>query len=115
LRLGLLGWLWGRPGNIEGTGRRARHVAGTEAEIVGIARRHRGDIGHGLRLKLDDPRFELSIDPPQKRADVEIEHRAVGVDDPARLRPWGERMERALLERLHHFRPGPNARREVHF
>jgi hypothetical protein len=118
LRLGLrrlLLLLRGRPGNIEGIRRRTCGAAGREAELVGVWRRHRGDIEHRLRLELDDPRLELSVDAPQQRAHVEIKHRAIGIDDPAGLGPGRQRMERALLERLHDVGAGPNARGKIHF
>jgi hypothetical protein len=72
-------------------------------------------IGHRLRLKLDDPRFELGIDAPQERADIEIENGAIGIHHAAGLGPRRQRIERPLLERLHHLGPGPYPRCEVHF
>jgi hypothetical protein len=87
-------------------------IAGSK--IAGIGCRHDGDLRHGLRLKLDDPCLDLRIDAPQKRANIEIEHRAIGVDHAARFGPRRQRVECTLLERLHDFGPRSNSRSQVH-
>jgi hypothetical protein len=84
-----------RPGIIESVGCGAARVAGSK--IAGIGRRHYRHIRHRLWLKLDDARLDLSIDAPQKRTDIEIEHRAIGIHHATGLGPRGKRVERALL------------------
>ena len=77
--------------------------------------RHDGDIRHSLRPKFNDSGFKLSVDAPKQRARVEIEHRAVSVDDAARLRPRRQRIKRALLKCLDHLDRGGNPRGKVCF
>jgi hypothetical protein len=96
--------LTGRPG---GTG-----IAGSK--ITGIGCRHDGNLRHRLGLKLDNPGLDLRIDAPQQRPNIEIEHRAIGIDHAARFGPRGQRVKRTLLERLHDFGPRSNSRSQVH-
>src|SRR6185437_5999120 len=74
-------------------------------EIARLGPSHDGNVGDRLWPKLDDPRLDLRIDAAQQRTDIEIEHRAIAVDDPAGLGPRRQRVERALLERLNHLDP----------
>ena len=74
-----------------------------------------GTSGIGFGRKLDDPRLELRIDAPEQRPHIEIEQRAIGVDHPAGLGPRRQRVERALLERLHHLDARGEPRGEVRF
>gem|GEM_PF-6385138 len=77
-------------------------AVGPKCEIGTVARHHHRNVGHSLRPQLDDPRLKLGIDAPEQWADIEIEQRAVGIHYAASLRPRRQRIERALLERLHH-------------
>jgi hypothetical protein len=104
-----------RPRDIERIGCSACGTSGREAEISGIARRHGRDFGHGLRLKFHDACFELGVDPPEERANIEIEQGAIGIDHPAGLGPRRQRIEHALLEGLHNLGSGPDPRCEVCF
>ena len=90
-------------------------IAGGEAEIPVLARHHHRNVGHRLRLELDNARFKLGVDAPQQRTHVEIEQRAIGIDHAAGLGPGRQRIERALLERLHHVGPGAEPCGQVHF
>jgi hypothetical protein len=90
-------------------------VAGREAEISRLGRRHDGYVRHRLGLELDNPRLELRIDAPQERADIEIEERAIVIHDAAGLGPGRQRKERPMLKRLHHVGPGSEPRGEIHF
>ena len=92
-----------------------RPLVGLEPKIDGLGRRHDRNVGDRLRPELDDSRLDLRIDAPEQRPDVEIEHRAIAVDHAAGLGPWRQRIERALLERLHHLDPRGEPRGEVGF
>jgi hypothetical protein len=102
-------WI-GRPFDIErrlarwrGLLIRPECIVGPESKIRRIiGRRHDRNGRHGLWPELDDARFELSVNAPKQWTDIEIEQRAVGVHDAASLGPRRQRIESALLERLHH-------------
>jgi hypothetical protein len=77
-------------------------IVGTEGEIGMVGRRHHWNVGHCFWPKLDNAGFELRIDASEQGTDIEIEQRAISVHHAAGLGPRRQRIERALLERLHH-------------
>ena len=93
-------------------GRRSGLVA-LEREIRIFRRRHDRNIWHRLWPELDNSRFELGVDAPEQRTDVQIEQRAVSIHDAAGLCPRRQRIERTLLERLHHVDMRAESRCEV--
>jgi hypothetical protein len=77
--------------------------------------RHEGDVGHRLRLKPHDARVDLGIDAAQQRPHIEVEQGAVGRYHAVGLGPWGQGIEGALLQRLHHLGARRKLGREICF
>jgi hypothetical protein len=80
-----------------------------------VGRRHHWNVGHCFWPKLDNAGFELRIDASEQGTDIEIEQRAISVHHAAGLGPRRQRIERALLERLHDIGARAESRGEVHF
>jgi hypothetical protein len=104
------------PGNIQRIrSGRTRGGPWRVAEIPALGRQHDGNVGKRFWLEFHDPRLELRVDAPKQGTDIEIEQCAIGIHDAAGLGPGRQRIERSLLERLHHIGAGSELRGKVHF
>ena len=80
-----------------------------------FGRRHEGHVRHRFRREPDDACVDLGVDAPQQRSHIEIEQGAVGRHHAVGLGPWRQGIERALLQRLHHFGTRGELSREICF